>query len=134
MLCHCTHMLIAIDGSGWSLFPIEWWRSTWRDPFEFLDQAALYCPERAHIPSMVPTKSHIQSEGGDEIGLFPSVNPEGTPSKTSEVVSPTCKSEIRNRDPRFHFITYGFPELRTPNNSEIRISLTIMKTHALSEL
>jgi len=68
---------------------------------------------------MVPIKSHIQSNGGDEIGILPSANLEGTPSKTSEVDSPTCNLEIRNRDPCFHFITCGFPELRTPNNSEI---------------
>ena len=98
-------MLIEIDSVDRSLFPIEWWRSTRRDPFEFLDQAALYCPEHAHIPSMVSTKSHIQSDVGDEINMLPSVNPEGTPSKTSEVDSPTCNSEIGNRDLRFHFVT-----------------------------
>jgi len=68
---------------------------------------------------MVQIKSLIQSNGGDGIGMLPLVNPEGTPSKTSEVDSPTCKSGIGNRDTRFHFITYDFSELQTPNNSEI---------------
>lgn len=39
------------------------------------------CPECVRTPSMVPSPSYIQFDGGAKIGIFPPSNPEGTPSR-----------------------------------------------------
>lgn len=72
---------------------------------------------------MVPTRPRIQSHGGAEIGMFLPANPEGTPSKTSEVDSLTYHSEIRNRNLRFLFVSKGFSELQTIWKSGIGTSV-----------